>query len=86
MHVRRVDRLAGVLKRGGTRAVAVRRCKECGAELRHDLDNCPLCGADAAARAPRRAAASTNVEDYQRDIRKLRERLKKLRDGGAEAV
>ena len=67
-------------------AVTDRKCKECGAELRHDVDNCPLCGADAAARTPRRAAAPTNVEDYQRDIRKLRERLKKLRDGGAEAV
>jgi hypothetical protein len=66
--------------------VTVRKCKECGAELRHDFANCPLCGADAAARPPRRAAAPTNVEDYQRDIRKLRERLKKLRDGGAEAV
>jgi rRNA maturation protein Nop10 len=66
--------------------VKVRKCRECGAELRHDVDNCPLCGAVAAARAPLRAAAPTNVDDYQRDIRKLREKLKKLRDGGAEAV
>jgi hypothetical protein len=67
-------------------AVKVRKCVECGAELRHDVTKCPLCGADAAARGPRRAAAPTNVDDYQRDVRALRRQLKKLRDGGAEAV
>ncbi|CAN5608405.1 hypothetical protein BH24ACT26_BH24ACT26_08790 [soil metagenome] len=58
-------------------------CTECGAELRLRPARCPLCGADAQTRTPKRAG--TDVETYQGDVRSLREQLRKLREG-AEAV
>lgn len=62
------------------------KCSECGAELRLRPHRCPLCGADVT-RAPKPKVRKTlTVDRYQEDVRALREQLKKLRDGGAEAV
>jgi predicted amidophosphoribosyltransferase len=61
-------------------------CSGCGAQLDNDSDRCPLCGAEPRAKVARRASKPVDVEDYQSDVRKLREQLKKLRDKGAEAV
>ena len=63
------------------------RCRGCGADLVLGADRCPLCGAEAGtteSRKPKRERLT--VEDYQSDVRSLREQLKRLRDEGAEAV
>jgi predicted amidophosphoribosyltransferase len=63
------------------------RCRGCGAELQPGPDCCPLCGSPAPRPKPRKSRrGAPSVEDYQSDVRDLREQLKKLRDGGAEAV
>jgi predicted amidophosphoribosyltransferase len=62
------------------------RCSGCGAELEPGPDCCPLCGSSAPPPKPRKSRRAPSVEDYQSDVRDLREQLKKLRDGGAEAV
>jgi hypothetical protein len=62
------------------------RCSGCGAELEAGSEQCPLCGAEPRARASRRTTESVSVEDYQSNVRELREKLRKLRDKGAEAV
>lgn len=63
------------------------KCQECGAELRLGPAPCPLCGCeqynDKGWTAP---ARNTDPDDYQANVRDLREQLKKLRDEGAEAV
>ena len=63
------------------------KCHECGAELRLGPAPCPLCGADQPAEkswtAPPKKA---DPDDYQANVRELREQLKKLRDEAAEAV
>ena len=65
--------------------MAARRCRECGAQLRLRSTSCPLCGgeekkdAEASARAKPKAEV-VNVDDYQSDLRKLREELRRLRD------
>jgi predicted amidophosphoribosyltransferase len=61
------------------------RCPGCGAELELGPARCPLCGAEATLTSAKRREAS-NVDDYQLKIRRLREQLKRLRDGEAEAV
>ena len=60
------------------------KCSECGAELRLRPHRCPLCGADVSEKKP--IKKTLTVDRYQEDIRALREQLKQLRDGGAEAV
>ncbi|MDQ3986648.1 MAG: hypothetical protein M3280_09145 [Actinomycetota bacterium] len=53
-----------------------KRCKECGAQLTRSA-TCPLCGADpggSLSPAPRK-----DVDRYQKDVRKLRAELKRLR-------
>ena len=59
------------------------RCKECGAELKARSALCPLCGSrgeDDNWEAPRPAPVTPlDVDDYQKDLRKLRAELKKLR-------
>ncbi len=61
------------------------KCSECGAELRLRPHRCPLCGADVSEK-PVVKKKTVAVDRYQEDIRALREQLKQLRDGGAEAV
>jgi hypothetical protein len=66
----------------------IKRCGECGAELRQGVSSCPLCGADSDApgAADSWAAPVVEVDDYQSNVRHLREQLKKLRDDHPEAV
>lgn len=65
-----------------------RRCNECGAVFRDrpvassEEESCPLCGA----LLKTRERVSLDDEDYQTNIRALREELKRLRSGEAEAV
>jgi predicted amidophosphoribosyltransferase len=67
--------------------MAVKRCGECGAELRLGPARCPLCGTEPGARAACEAPVEPeNVDHYQSDVRRLREQLKKLREEDAEAV
>jgi hypothetical protein len=69
--------------------MGAKRCKECGAQLRLRSTSCPLCGTGEetdAPKAPGRGKSETsvvNVDDYQSDIRKLREELRRLRDAEA---
>lgn len=68
------------------RSMASKKCSECGAELRLRPHRCPLCGEvnpEAAGELTKRVSAP---ERYQAEVRELREQLKKLREGGAEAV
>ena len=44
---------------------------------------CPLCGAES---SPEQPKAAKDAADYQADVRRLREQLKKLREDGAKAV
>jgi predicted amidophosphoribosyltransferase len=68
----------------------VRKCAGCGAELGLGSDTCPLCGTEARARRePKAPPANTDavvVDDYQSDLRRLREQLRRLRDNDARAV
>jgi predicted amidophosphoribosyltransferase len=84
MHVMRFDKR--MLLRDMTRSI--KRCSECGAELRHGPATCPLCGADENAAGPEDTWAAPRVEvnSYQSNVRHLREQLKKLRDDHPEAV
>jgi predicted amidophosphoribosyltransferase len=61
------------------------RCLGCGAELELGPARCPLCGAEASLTSAKRREPP-NIDDYQLRIRTLREQLKRLRDGEAEAV
>jgi uncharacterized Zn finger protein (UPF0148 family) len=65
----------------------IKRCGECGAELRQGVVSCPLCGTDSnAPAADSWGAPVVEVDDYQSNVRHLREQLKKLRDDHPEAV
>ena len=65
-------------------------CSECGAELQAGPALCPLCGTPSHLdktwndRKPKQEPSG--VDDYQKDLRALRAKLKKLRDDDAEAV
>jgi predicted amidophosphoribosyltransferase len=64
--------------------MGAKRCRECGAQLRLRSTSCPLCGGNDEADAPKASAkpktSVVSVDDYQSDIRKLREELRRLRD------
>lgn len=60
------------------------RCSECGSVLRDRPASCPLCGAELTSGSGPKPA--DDPVDYQDNVRKLRDELKRLRDGDAEAV
>lgn len=62
------------------KAVKKRNCSECGVGLEPGLTSCPLCGAEAPVDP---SALTTEHGDYQAKVRKLRDELRKLRDGAA---
>ena len=66
----------------GVRKTDAITCSGCGAEVRFGPASCPLCGKFVGnpppAQTVRRKVGQT-VEDYQEDLRKLREELDKLR-------
>ncbi len=62
------------------------KCSECGAELRLRPHRCPLCGSQVSPDSKPKVRKAVTVDRYQEDVRALREQLKKLREGGAEAV
>jgi uncharacterized Zn finger protein (UPF0148 family) len=62
-------------------AMAAKKCRECGAELDFGPTLCPLCGHD-----PDKDLLKAKLDGYQSEVRELKERLKALRDEGAEAV
>lgn len=67
-------------------AAKAKRCAECGAELRLRSAPCPLCGTDPAAveePAAKSVEIVADVANYQKDLRKLRDELKKLREAEA---
>ncbi|MDQ4095007.1 MAG: hypothetical protein M3174_02220 [Actinomycetota bacterium] len=71
--------------------MAIKECVECGAELKLRSAPCPLCGTDPEAEPkratwaapPKKPQPVTNVDDYQSDLRKLRDELKRLREAEA---
>jgi predicted amidophosphoribosyltransferase len=73
--------------------MGAKRCSECGAQLRLRSTLCPLCGAEEggdATTAKRKQASKkrpgakvVTVEDYQADMRRLRDELKRLRKAEA---
>ena len=60
------------------------RCRECGATSSAEAEECPLCGAELAAK--KAAPAPKDVDSYHANVRKLREQLEKIRNDEAEAV
>ena len=59
-------------------------CSECGAELRLRPASCPLCGRDTPFVPMKRVAI--DLDDYQNNVRLLREELHRIRRDDAEAV
>ena len=66
-------------------------CSECGAELKAGSALCALCGTPSQRdktwgdHKPKPEPQPSDVDDYQKDLRALRAKLKSLRDD-AEAV
>ena len=61
-----------------------KHCSECGAELRFRPASCPLCGRDTPFVA--RERVHIDLEDYQSNVRSLRDELLRIRRDDAEAV
>jgi hypothetical protein len=62
----------------------VKHCSECGAELKLRPASCPLCGRDTPFRTMERV--HIDLDDYQSNVRSLREELLRIRRDDAEAV
>ena len=71
---------------GARKKPKINRCSECGAELRQGPARCPLCGAEPGSDRWGPPSTDDGVEDYQHNVRDLREELRKLRQDDAEAV
>ncbi len=59
-------------------------CSECGAELRLRPASCPLCGRDTPFVPKERV--HIDLDDYQSNVRSLRDELHRIRQDDAEAV
>ena len=59
-------------------------CSECGAELKLRPASCPLCGRDTPFVPKERIAI--DLDDYQSNVRALRDELHRIRRDEAEAV
>lgn len=69
------------------RKAKVPRCSECGVELRHESERCPLCGHDVHESMSRHPAGKLDDEAYRSNVRDLRDELRRLRsEEDAEAV
>ncbi len=67
-------------------ASALKRCKECGAEIGRRPTLCPLCGARVdVPGATVKVYAPDEVVTYQASVQELHDKLRKLRED-AEAV
>ena len=64
--------------------MAIDHCRECGAELRLRPASCPLCGRDTPFVPKERVAI--DLDDYQSNVRSLRDELHRIRQDDAEAV
>ncbi|HYO60854.1 MAG TPA: hypothetical protein VEU29_03040 [Actinomycetota bacterium] len=64
--------------------MAFENCSECGAELKLRPASCPLCGRDTPFVAKERV--HIDLDDYQTNVRLLRDELHKIRREEAEAV
>ncbi len=62
----------------------VKHCSECGAELRLRPASCPLCGRETPF-VPKEPVA-IDLDDYQTNVRSLRDELYRIRRDDAEAV
>ena len=59
-------------------------CSECGAELKLRPASCPLCGRDTPFLPKERV--HIDLDDYQSNVRSLRDELHRIRREDAEAV
>ena len=64
--------------------MADQHCSECGAELRLRPASCPLCGRETPFVVKERIAI--DLDNYQSNVRSLREELHRIRRDDAEAV
>ena len=64
--------------------MAFQKCSECGAELRLRPASCPLCGVDAPYTPKERV--HIDLDDYQSNVRSLRDELHRIRGEDARAV
>lgn len=64
--------------------MAFENCSECGAELRLRPASCPLCGRDTPF-VPKEPVPIA-LDEYQSNVRSLRDELRRIRRDDAEAV
>jgi DNA-directed RNA polymerase subunit RPC12/RpoP len=64
--------------------MAIQKCSECGAELRLRPASCPLCGVDTPYTPKERV--HIDLDDYQSNVRSLRDELHRIRGEDAQAV
>lgn len=64
--------------------MAFENCSECGAELKLRPASCPLCGRDTPFVSKERV--HIDLDDYQTNVRLLRDELQRIRREEAEAV